>query len=337
MDKIILIIPNSNLLGDNIVITPHIKFLSKKNPKLKVTVLANGIAEQVFGLFNIEIIKHDINHDIDKIILSLQNKEIISIYNFSYKIESYLLIKNLKCNESFGYESLDVDMLKCIEIYTSYVPIDFWTPNNRDRSCIDTLGSIIKLKYAEYLPKMPKLKLHKAFIDDFIKVNLPDDLNKKRGVISFFPGGGSKYKRWGIEKFISICKELQERYLCVFVFGPNEKTVYEEYISMKTSLNALTFTNINIKQLAALYSISLLNITNDSGPMHISCSIGCPTIAIFGTTNSKAWFPYDKRIHRVVEKNCASYSNCNNCRTQDQCIQSIEESDVTKKINEILN
>jgi heptosyltransferase-3 len=52
----------------------------------------------------------------------------------------------------------------------------------------------------------------------------------------------------------------------------------------------------NIKELAAVSSMSNLFIGVDSAPMHIAAAVGTPVIALFGPTGAYNWGPCDNRI-----------------------------------------
>jgi ADP-heptose:LPS heptosyltransferase len=78
-----------------------------------------------------------------------------------------------------------------------------------------------------------------------------------------------------------------------------------------------------LSQLAAIISRCTAIISNDSGPMHISASLGIPTLGIFGPTNPRQQGPYGSN-HRWVrneELDCleCSLTACpigNICMTQ---------------------
>jgi ADP-heptose:LPS heptosyltransferase len=48
----------------------------------------------------------------------------------------------------------------------------------------------------------------------------------------------------------------------------------------------------DIKQLAAILSKSKLSVGADTGPMHLSCVLGVPSVFIFGASDIKETAPY---------------------------------------------
>ncbi|MBU0709696.1 MAG: hypothetical protein KJ793_03180, partial [Candidatus Omnitrophica bacterium] len=61
----------------------------------------------------------------------------------------------------------------------------------------------------------------------------------------------------------------------------------------------------SLKQLAGMLKKSKLLISGDSGPMHLSCAVGTPTVAIFrddlAEKSPKRWGPWGEG-HRVIAK-----------------------------------
>jgi ADP-heptose:LPS heptosyltransferase len=44
-------------------------------------------------------------------------------------------------------------------------------------------------------------------------------------------------------------------------------------------------------EIAALLSLALATVGNDSGPSHLAAAVGCPTVAVFGPTDPLVWAP----------------------------------------------
>ncbi|NIO19756.1 MAG: hypothetical protein GTN76_03195 [Candidatus Aenigmarchaeota archaeon] len=164
------------------------------------------------------------------------------------------------------------------------------------------------------------------------------DLNRK--TIALHYGGASRYKRWDMEKFITLAQRLTENNLTnVLMFGgPYEKT---SQLGEKSGQSIFTMPGMTICQMAAAFKKCDLLVCNDSGPMHIGLAVGIPTVAIFGPTFADRFGPKD------LEKNRVIYSKrpCSPCWHPDKaigcvkrdCFQSIEVESVLAAVNELSN
>ena len=130
----------------------------------------------------------------------------------------------------------------------------------------------------------------------FIKKNRKlSKIKKIPGTKKLFPNykvtmlhTGGKKKRWPLSKVIQIVKKMRNANFDVtVVLGPKETSVAKKI--QKAGINPL---NIDLKKLKDFLLSQDLCIANDTGPMHLSAILGIPTLAIFGPTEPKSWFPY---------------------------------------------
>jgi hypothetical protein len=297
-------------------------------------------------MMGVEVIPFDIENftDKQKIPQKIKSSNVNLIINYSYGKGSFNLIRKLinylgknaefklsvenahQVSKVYGFEAYEINKDLCNEIYTKYIGLDDWDNNIRNQSPHITLGRVLKLIDEAIEPELPQLTAPEIAILE-IKQNLVAQ-NINGPFVCFCPGAGSQYKRWSLGNFIKVAEELISIYSCIFIFGPDEKELQNEFENIYKSNGITAIKDISIPQLAALFSLAKLNITNDSGPMHISCAVGCNTVALFGSTNSKEWFPYKGKKNIVIEKNCASYETCNYCTLRDNCVQNITVDEV---------
>jgi len=105
-----------------------------------------------------------------------------------------------------------------------------------------------------------------------------------------FPCGTNPQKHWHIDRWISLINHLIELNLEVKIFlGPEEKNTKNF-----SNCGASIFISSDWKVIIDHLHKNSIIICNDCGPMHV-CGILCaPLIAIFGPTNEKVWFTYEK-------------------------------------------
>ena len=346
----ILIIPNSSLLGDNVmIISGNITPLKKYFPNHAISVICHIKITSLFQMMGVVVIPFDVenfeeNHEVP-VGLIVQNIEYVINYNYSAgsyyfikKLISYikhevalLSTKNFKWKfNAYGFETCMINRNLCNEIYTKFIGMEDWDNGERDLPSYQTLGRILKFIDTAIEPELPQLTIPENAISEIKQILI--SLNIYRPFVCFCPGAGSVEKRWKLSNFIEVAYRIVQHYDCVFVFGPNETELQKEFECNFRDSRMMAITGITIPQLAALFSLAKLSISNDSGPMHVSCAVACPTVSLFGSTNSKEWFPYNKDLNRVIEKECASYKNCDGCPQEHVCIHDIKVDVVMENI-----
>ena len=136
----------------------------------------------------------------------------------------------------------------------------------------------------------------------------------------------------------------------ILLGGPEEKELCEEIISSATcNMQHVTCNNffnlagkLSLKELVAVMGDLKLFISNDSGPTHIACGLGVPTVAIFGPTVRGFGFYPKGKATRVVE---AGDLECRPCslhggrvcpRGHFLCMRLITVDQVMKACEEVL-
>ena len=151
------------------------------------------------------------------------------------------------------------------------------------------------------------------------------------------PGALMTTKRWDPHRFAAVARTLQQQGLnIVLTSGPGEQAVVAEVaqeVSPTTMILGLT-----IAELAELIRNARLYVGNDSGPMHLAAAVGTPTIAVWGSSDSRRWRPWSVE-HRVVQNPfecnpCPGYR----CLVADSplCIESVTINQVNDAVKELL-
>ncbi|MGB7024795.1 MAG: glycosyltransferase family 9 protein [Candidatus Acidiferrales bacterium] len=127
---------------------------------------------------------------------------------------------------------------------------------------------------------------------------------------------GAKYftKRWAIDKFITLARELRDKHGIepVFNLGRGESEIAAE-VRRQCARDFVLLDSLDLRQLIALIAGCRIFIGNDSGPTHIATALARPVVAIFGSSSSVHWRPWQTK-NRVVQNDFP----CNPCRG-DRC------------------
>ncbi len=109
------------------------------------------------------------------------------------------------------------------------------------------------------------------------------------------PGSGSAAKNWPLENFLEVAYRLRGRELEVaFLLGPVEEAQGIGQALSSTPFRVLR--GLSIVRVAYLLSRARAYVGNDSGISHLSGLVGCPTVAVFGSTDPAVWSPLGAQV-----------------------------------------
>ena len=158
-----------------------------------------------------------------------------------------------------------------------------------------------------------------------------------RPYVVIHPASVMATKRWDAERFGEVATNLAQRnFRIVMVAGPGEES-FAGRAAQKIN-GASIMLGLSIRDLAEVIRGARLYIGNDSGPMHLAAAVGTPTIAVWGSSDSRRWRPWSVD-HRVVQNPfecnpCPGYR----CLVADSplCIESVTVSQVNAAVEEML-
>jgi ADP-heptose:LPS heptosyltransferase len=116
------------------------------------------------------------------------------------------------------------------------------------------------------------------------------------------PGAAFESKRWGARKFASVIDHLAGRWQLesIVIAGPGQEQLAGEVADFSDS-RPCVLSNITLAELKAVIGIFCrVFVGNDSGPMHIAAALGCPIVAVFGSSNPDVWHPWTSAAYRVL-------------------------------------
>jgi ADP-heptose:LPS heptosyltransferase len=103
-------------------------------------------------------------------------------------------------------------------------------------------------------------------------------------------GSGSAKKNWPFERFIQVADMLRKQgNKIVWIKGPAET-------ALEFPCNDRIVESPTLSVLAALLQRSEMFLGNDSGVAHLSASVGCPSIVLFGPSDPQVWSPRGERV-----------------------------------------
>jgi len=118
--------------------------------------------------------------------------------------------------------------------------------------------------------------------------------NKAERFALIAPGAAFESKRWGASGFAAVIDYLAEHWSLrsLIVTGPGQKELAED-VAAQTRSGPLVLPHLKLDEVVALTAeLGAVFVGNDSGLMHIAAAVGCPIVAVFGSSNPDVWHPW---------------------------------------------
>jgi heptosyltransferase-3 len=158
-----------------------------------------------------------------------------------------------------------------------------------------------------------------------------------REYVVIHPAAVMETKRWDPTRFAEVARGLAARgFTIVVTAGPGEEA-FAGRVARELE-GTVILLGLTIPELAELIRGARLYIGNDSGPMHLAAAVGTPTVAVWGSSDSRRWRPWGVD-HRVVQ----NPFECNPCpgyrclvAPSPLCIESVTAEQVNSAVGELL-
>ncbi len=202
---------------------------------------------------------------------------------------------------------------------------------------LDLLRSVgIKAKMSQ--PVVYINEMDEANAERLLKEN---GLREREKFIAVHPGASCISKRWPEENFALIADALSEELgvRIVLLSDEEESPTGEKVRSSMKKEPVFLCGKTSLGETAALLKKSMLFISNDSGPVHIACAVGTPTISIFGRNqrglSPERWGPLGKNSAYLHKKVGCSECRAHNCKKGFMCLKEITPEEVIDKVREL--
>lgn len=291
-------------IGDVVLLTPALTAVHAWRPDLRLNVLVEPFCEPILE-GNPAVAETLLMRSFLPTVFSLRRRHFPVVYNHHAGPTSALLTAALGAPKrvcwtrrqfSFVYNVLVTD------------------PGDK----IHTVEHRIEQFYATGLPRgpippartYPQPDARAAIVQKLATRGIPDGV--PYAVIH--PGGKYLTKRWAAGNFVALARWLRKTHGIepVFSTGGNETQIANKLRSLSGAEFAL-MDSLDLRELIALVAGARIFIGNDSGPTHIATATLRPVVAIFGSSSSVHWRPW-QIPHRVVQNDFP----CNPC-PGDRC------------------
>ncbi len=157
------------------------------------------------------------------------------------------------------------------------------------------------------------------------------------GFVALVPGTTRPQKLWPTDSWAPLAARLHRELglPAVIVGGPSERGLAEQILKMATSPVHDAAGATTVPETGALLAAARLAVTVDTGPMHIAVAVGCPTVALFGSTEPRRF--RDGSPHVVLHRHfaCSPCLRHPTCRHYE-CLAAIRPGDVARAARRLL-
>ena len=148
------------------------------------------------------------------------------------------------------------------------------------------------------------------------------------------PGAAWPNKRWPADRFGAIAKTLRDDHglTPLVLWGPGERALAESVVAASGGA-AVIAPETQLPDLVALSRAASFMISGDTGPLHIACATGVPTVSLFGPTDVKRngpWDPHDVVLTRYDRCVCHYKRHCQ--QPGDWCLADISVDEVREAV-----
>jgi ADP-heptose:LPS heptosyltransferase len=334
MTEILIVRTQNNHLGDTICSLPMYKALKNKYPD-------SGITIAIFPTHHTIDLKK-LNPYINRVLIFRKDKigvlinSIKELRKKKYDIvivastvrvsfTSYIITLLSKGKIKVGAKRIDNEKNKIHFILDVKEEFD-WGKNNtkhvlRFLDIVKGLGC--ELPYDEIKKMRINLSKEEAeFGSDFISKHFPD---RKKLIFGFHPGGGQKGNIWNTENYFELIKLISQKYNS-YIFltsGFADKEITDKLESELTAsgIEYITSKDMEPFKLASILKHVNLQISNNTGVMHLAAYTGTNTLSVFrkGMTANE-WSPL--------------FNNCKYTETKSENINDITVTEMFEKVKE---
>jgi heptosyltransferase I len=159
-------------------------------------------------------------------------------------------------------------------------------------------------------------------------------------IVIMAPGTIWETKHWGSDEFAKVAGHFLSKGFAVILIGSQrERVVCEEVAALAPGAIDLAGMTA-LSELAALIRRSAINITNDSGPMHLAVALDRPVVSIFGPTDPVWIGPYRRAnavLHADLECSPCYLRKLKHCHHGHACMLSVSAPAVIERAERILS
>ena len=290
-------------LGDVVMVTPFLRALRECFPAAHVTLLAKSHARELLegsGLVD-EVLAgelpwtrarrkyHPADYDwrvLRELVHTLRARRFDIAFDARMDIRNNVLLALTRATHRVGFQYGGGDWL-----LTQAVPVTTHDEHRVD-DWLRLLPTVRCDLRADRRALLRTTHEERAAAGDLLARHFGD---VSRPIVAVHPGGSYPGKRWPLDHFLSLSRELITEGARVVAF--EDESGYGRELAEVPGLVVL---RLRLREMMAILERCGTLVCNDSGPMHIAAALGVRTVAIFERGEPK-WFGPVGEGHIVIE------------------------------------
>jgi ADP-heptose:LPS heptosyltransferase len=168
-------------------------------------------------------------------------------------------------------------------------------------------------------------------------VTNPLSRNPSKPTVICYTGAATAKKQWPIAHWARFHQLASARgYDLVYLHGlsPLEEKLIQELQTLVPGANILP--KLDLPRLLVAIKSADAAISNDTGPMHFATALGVKTVAIFGPSLEKRWYPIGAENRLLRVKDCECIWGTFVCRRTNHCLAEITPEMVLENLEGLL-
>jgi ADP-heptose:LPS heptosyltransferase len=185
-----------------------------------------------------------------------------------------------------GYANTGGDYL-----LTDVVPLDetvSWVEQNR-RAVNLVTGGEDGLAGGPVTVVDPLTPMDRAFAERFLR---DEGLLDRWPLVGIHPSGGRRVKQWSVDRWREVAESLQRDHgATVLLTGSAVDQPLCAELARGLLVPAVNLAGrLDVRQTLAVMERLALFLSPDTGPMHLACAVGTPTVSVFGPSDPVRYF-----------------------------------------------
>jgi heptosyltransferase-2/heptosyltransferase-3 len=117
-------------------------------------------------------------------------------------------------------------------------------------------------------------------------------LESRRPLVGVHPSGGRTIKQWDVGRFAEVAARLQREFgATILITGAEADRALSARIAAELPGRPFDLAGrLSVRETMAVISALDLFLSPDTGPMHMACAVGTPSVSVFGPSDPVRYF-----------------------------------------------
>jgi lipopolysaccharide heptosyltransferase II len=304
VNKVLLVRLRS--IGDTILMTPCLEALKTFQPEINITALSEPLAAPILEdhpLVDTLLVIEPNFTSRGRLIKRLRHEKFDIAFNMHGGSTASFITRLSGARHTVGYAGHRYSSL-----LSARAPAPDVILGRREIHSVEQQLALLHWAGVP-LPVSPQLRLQiskdamrnvkKRLTADGLRPEDSQSAHRPFAIIS--PAAAFAAKQWAADKFAQVVDHLFENFHmpCWVIAASNQRAIADRVSALARSRPQVV-TDMSLKELMALISLSSLFVGNDSGPMHIAAACQRPLVVIFGSSDATVWHPWTSAPHKTV-------------------------------------